>query len=412
MTSQSNDMKVTILPIGDEILLGRVTDTNSGMIARTVARAGWTVEEIDAVADDLGAISAAVDRALLTSDVVVTTGGIGPTRDDMTRRALMQVFGGELRQDEQTLENVKRVVSRRGFRLNELTARQALVPTSCRVIQNRVGTAPVMWFERGRKVLVTLPGVPFETEELFPNDVFPQLRRHFGDDAPMLHRTLLITGLRESELAERLAELEEAGAHLAYLPEPGLVRLRVDTRSPEALESVSARIRQAVGSGIIAEQDVPLAAVALEEARRRGLRMATAESCTGGNIAHLLTLVPGSSDVLSGGVVAYSNEVKINVLGVSPHTLEEHGAVSEPVVEEMARGAARALGADVAVATSGIAGPGGGTEQKPVGTVCVGVWVDGNAHVATLHLPGNRERVINQASARALVWAVQLMQAL
>lgn len=401
-------MNITIIPIGDEILLGRVTDTNSGMIARTVARAGWAVREVHAVADDLDAIAGAVERALAHSDVVVTTGGIGPTRDDMTRRALMRVFGGELRQDPETLENVKRVVARRGFKLNELTAAQAMVPTSCRVIQNRVGTAPVMWFERGRKVLVTLPGVPFETEEIFPNDVFPALRRHFGDDAPMLHRTLLVTGLRESELAERLAPVEDHGAHLAYLPEPGLVRLRIDTRSPEALEAVEADIRRLAPGCVLADQDVPLAAVVLENARRAHRRLATAESCTGGNIARLLTSVPGSSDVYAGGVVAYSNDVKANVLGVPRQLIDAHGAVSEPVAREMARGAQRVLGADAAIATSGIAGPGGGTPDKPVGTVCVAVAVDQLMWSTTLHLPGSRTRVIDHASALALVQAATM----
>lgn len=418
-------MKVSVIVIGDELLLGQVTDTNSGEIARQIAPWGWEVNDVQAVGDDAGEIRRAIDRAFELSDVVLTTGGLGPTKDDITKTVLRDYFGGELREDPAVLENVKQIVSRKGFRLNDLTAAQAIVPTSCRVIQNLAGTAPIMWFERDGKVLVSMPGVPYETREMFERAVFPQLREKFSSDVDIEHAVLMVTDYTESGLAERIADWEDAlpkYLHLAYLPKPGLIRLRIDGVHSDRefiaseVRRASAELKRMLGDAVIATEDLTPAEIVLKECRMRGLTFATAESCTGGNIAHEMTLIAGASDVFAGGVVSYSNEVKMSVLGVDADTLEANGAVSLPVVSEMAEGALRVTGADVAVATSGIAGPGGGTPEKPVGTVCIAATIitpDGVTvcETETCHFAGTRGRIIESATTRALIRAVRIMQA-
>lgn len=410
-------MKVSIIVIGDELLLGQVTDTNSGEIARHVAPYGWEVEDVQTVGDEAHEITRAINRAFELSDVVLTTGGLGPTKDDITKRVLCDYFGGELKEDAEVLANVMDVVNRRGFKINKLTAAQAIVPTSCRVIQNRVGTAPIMWFERDGKVLVSMPGVPFETREMFQSEVFPQLRRKFKSDVDIEHAVLMVTDYTESGLAEKIASWEEAlpsYLHLAYLPKPGLIRLRIDGTHPDKefigseVARAASKLRDMLGSAVLATDDLTPAQILLRECGKLCMMLATAESCTGGNIAHEITLVPGSSESFAGGIVSYSNEVKMRVLGVKESTLAANGAVSIPVVEEMARGAIAATGASVAVATSGIAGPGGGSQEKPVGTVCIAVATsDGACTSMTAHFPGGRARVIDAATTKALIMAVK-----
>lgn len=416
-------MNLSVIVIGDEILLGQVIDTNTSAIARTIGPAGWRVADVQTVGDDAEAILTAIDRAFATSDAVITTGGLGPTKDDITKQTLIRRFGGELYENAEVLENVERLVARRKMKLNDLTRAQAMVPTSCRVIQNRVGTAPIMWFETQEgKVLVTMPGVPFETETMLP-EVFGLLQRRFPSPDHFAHATLMVTDYTESALAEHLASWEAAlppHLHLAYLPQPRLIRLRIDgTHTDQAfIEAEVARaaeeIKALVGPALLADSDVTPAENLLAEARREGLTIATAESCTGGNIAHTLTLIPGASDVVAGGVVSYSNDVKMRLLGVDPATLDTLGAVSIPVVEQMARGALAATGATLSMATSGIAGPGGGTPEKPVGMVCIAAAItrDGQTHVVseTSYFTGSRSRVIASATTRALILATQLLR--
>lgn len=417
-------MKVSIIVIGDELLLGQVTDTNSGDIARHIAPYGWEVNDVQTVGDEAGEIRLAIDRAFELSDVVLTTGGLGPTKDDITKKVMCDYFGGELREDPEVLVNVLDVVGRRGFKINKLTAAQAIVPTSCRVIQNRVGTAPIMWFEKEGKVLVSLPGVPFETREMFTTEVFPQLCEKYRTDVDIEHAVLMVTDYTESGLAEKIALWEEAlpeYLHLAYLPKPGLIRLRIDGAHRDKafitaeVGRAAAELAAMLGDAVIATDDLTPAQILLRHCRERGLKLATAESCTGGNIAHEITLIPGSSDVFAGSVVSYSNEVKMNLLGVGADTLETNGAVSQPVVREMAEGVLRATGAQVAVATSGIAGPGGGSDEKPVGTVCMAAAVttpEGRviSETETHHFPGNRSRVIDASTTRVLIKAIKLLR--
>lgn len=415
-------MKTSIIVIGDELLIGQVADTNSGFLAREMAPFGWEVTDVQVIPDSASAIREAVDRAFAHAPVVLTTGGLGPTRDDITKATLCHIFGGELREDPSVTANIAEVFKKRGLKLNSLTASQAWVPTSARVIQNTVGTAPVMWFEltNPMRVLVAMPGVPFETRHVFTHHVLPQLLAAFPSPHAIAHRTLMVTGITESDLALRLAGWEESlppHIHLAYLPKPGLIRLRLDGKmdSPEHLEQEMERyaseLKRLCADNLLFDGDLSPAEILLRKLAEKGLTVATAESCTGGNIAHLITSIPGSSAAMMGGVVAYSNSVKMNLLGVDEPTLTAHGAVSIPVVEQMALGACKRCGSHIAVATSGIAGPGGGTQSKPVGTVCIAAALSNGKVISdTFHFPGNRERVIDRASTTAILLALQLIK--
>lgn len=410
-------MKLSIVIIGDEILLGRVTDTNSGLVARTFAAKGWTTASVRTVGDSADAIRAAIGASLAESELVVTTGGLGPTRDDITKGVLTDIFGGEMRMDDSVTRNIEEIFADRKLCLNELTRLQALVPTSCRVIQNRLGTAPIMWFEKDGHVLVAMPGVPYETRGMLP-EVAAAVHGRFGDGGTVLHREFTVTGISESALAERLAAFEDglgAGFKLAYLPNPGEIVLRLDADygvaegDARSFDALCGRLKEAAGPYLVAEGKLTPAELLLHKLRSHRYTLSTAESCTGGNIAHLVTEIAGCSDVFMGGVVSYSNDVKMNVLGVGQGTLAEHGAVSEETVRQMALGARRVCGADCAVASSGIAGPGGGTSDKPVGTV----WLAASTPDATVaqrfHFGGDRQAVIDRASARALMLLAGLL---
>lgn len=414
-------MNVSLVIIGKELLLGQVIDTNSSDISHRLDPLGWKVNDIQIVDDDSEQIRRAIDRAFESSDIVLTTGGLGPTKDDITKQTLCDYFGGDLILDESVLENVKKVISARGLELNDLTARQAYVPSSCRVIQNEVGTAPIMWFERDGKILVTLPGVPFETREMLDREVIPQLVKRFPSEMNYEHRTVMVVGYSESLLAMTIEEWENSlppYLHLAYLPKPGLVRLRIDGAHTDKALLISeinhhhSMLCNLLGENVLCTADIPVEEIMLQELKARGLTISTAESCTGGNIAHLITSVPGSSEMFNGGVVAYSNEVKKRLLGVSAQSLEENGAVSIPVVEEMVIGACQAMSTDCAIATSGIAGPSGGTDEKPVGTVCIAIKTPDDIFSFTHHFPGNRQRVIIRASMTAIIAAIEKIRQL
>lgn len=405
-------MKLSIVIIGDEVLLGQVTDTNSGAIARRLGPQGWQVVETRVVGDDAAAISAAVAHAMSQSDLVITTGGLGPTKDDITKTVLADYFGGRLITDPSVTENIERVLAKRGLQLNDLTRAQAIVPSTCRVIQNELGTAPIMWFERGGKVLVAMPGVPFETEGMLRRSVADAIRRHFMPDIDMAHHTLIVGGITESDLASHLAPWESelpAGLHLAYLPVPGYIRLRLDGKdiAPAVYDEYVGRLKELTAPWLIHDGDATPAEILIERLRENGLTVATAESCTGGNIAHRITSVAGCSDCYMGSVVSYSNDVKERVLGVPAADIESHGAVSEPVVVAMARGAARVMRTHCAIATSGIAGPGGGTPDKPVGTVWMAVHTPAGTVAQCRRFAGDRDRVIARATAEAIMMLIR-----
>ncbi|MCD8386868.1 MAG: CinA family nicotinamide mononucleotide deamidase-related protein [Bacteroidales bacterium] len=413
-------MKLSIVVIGDELLIGQVTDTNSGEIARTLGPLGWELAETYVIGDDGETIRRTVGQAMEQSDLVITTGGLGPTKDDITKHVLLSIFGGEMREDPAVRENVERIFAKRHLQLNQLTLGQAMVPTSCRVIQNEFGTAPIMWFERDGKVLISMPGVPFETRGMIRGAVKDEIKRHFTPHETQLHHTLMATGITESALAERLDAYEQAlptGMHLAFLPQPGYIRLRLDatadTDDAAKLELKFAtqvdRLKQAVGPHLLYDGDASPAQILLERLKERGFTLATAESCTGGNIAHHITSIPGSSESYLGGVVSYSNDVKHRLLGVSQADLDAYGAVSQPVALQMAAGAARAINADCAMATTGIAGPGGGTPDKPVGTVWIAAHTPAGTEAKLLRLPGDRSRVIDRATTEAILFLLAKM---
>lgn len=409
-------MNCSIIVIGDEILIGQVIDTNSGDIARMIRPFGWHVNDVQVVGDENSQILKAIERAFESSDVVLTTGGLGPTKDDITKSTLCQYFGGELYENAKVLENVKEIVAKRGLKLNELTVQQAIVPSSCKVIQNRVGTAPLMWFEKEGKVLVAMPGVPFEAIQMMRDAVLPMLLEKFHSNITIEHRTLIITDWSESRLAMEISDWEDAlpsYIHLAYLPKTGLIRLRLDGIHPDGdfinqeLDRYKHELIERFGNDILHDDDLTPSEILLHHLNRLGLTVATAESCTGGNIAHQITSIAGSSSVFMGSVVAYSNDVKHRVLGVKTETLEAFGAVSIPTVEEMAQGVCRVISTDCSIVTSGIAGPGGGSPDKPVGTVCIAVKSPNGIISATHHFPGNRSRVIDRATTTAIITLIK-----
>jgi nicotinamide-nucleotide amidase len=412
-------MKAAIVIIGDEILLGKVNDTNSGYIARALDRNGFEIVRISTIGDNGDDIRHTVEASLSVADVVITTGGLGPTKDDITKQVMCQIFGGTLKRDDSVTRNIETVFAKRRLQMNALTLDQALVPTSCSVIQNTLGTAPIMWFERDGKVLVSMPGVPFECEGMTDAAVVPQLQKHFNPDKYIAHRTVIVTGITESALAEKLDAWERQmpqGYHLAYLPDSPIIKLRLDgcgnnqTEVEATADKLFNELTAQLGDLVVTIGEKSVAQILIDSLAEHGYMMGSAESCTGGNIAHSITAIAGSSAVFAGTIVSYSNEVKHNVLGVKQETLNEYGAVSGQTVEQMLSGACRVLDTDCAVATSGIAGPGGGTPDKPVGTVWIGAKSPQGIEVREYHFPGNRERVINRATATAMLMLIKQLK--
>ena len=411
-------MDVSVIAIGDELLIGQVVDTNSGWIARHLNPLGWNVKSVIVIGDDSNEIFKAIDEAFAQTDIVLTTGGLGPTKDDITKPTLCRYFGGELVYDKEVERNVLEVLNKRHLKINELTAAQAMVPSTCRVIQNEVGTAPIMWFEKSGKVLVAMPGVPFETEQMMERKVIPQLLKRFVPDEHIEHRTFVVIDYMESKLAMTLADFENElpeYIHLAYLPKMGVIRLRLSgrLRDGEALKAdmarLSKRLHNILGDSIVSYEDKPLAAIVGDKLKAKGLKLSTAESCTGGNVAHAITLNAGSSEYFEGSVVAYSNDVKRNVLKVPAEVLSSVGAVSRETVEAMCSGVASLMATDCAIATSGIAGPGGGTPEKPVGTVWVAVKCGERVESECYHLPGTRDRVIERTTTNVLCKLIKML---
>lgn len=400
-------MQATILTIGDEILIGQIVDTNSVSIAKHLNRAGIVVREKASIGDDRDQIVAALERALATSQVVILTGGLGPTKDDITKKTLAELFGCGMRYDETVACHVKTMLESRGIAFNALNQGQALLPEACEVLFNNHGTAPGMWFERDGRVVISLPGVPFEMEHLMEEVVMPRLKQRF-DLRAIVHRTLITAGLAESILAERIAPWEEAlpsYLKLAYLPNPGQVRLRLSAYEVEG-EKVESEIEQRFAElgRLIPDYVVGYEGATVEGSvhrllTERELTLAVAESCTGGAIAASFTAMAGASAYLLGGVVAYQNEVKERLLGVSRESLVRHGAVSEQVVREMALGAQQRFGADYAIATSGIAGPGGGSPEKPVGTVWMAVATPQGVEAVCRQCGTDRGQIIHRATS-------------
>lgn len=403
-------MKATILTIGDEILIGQIVDTNSVSIARHLNGAGIVVRARLSIGDDAEAITAAVREAMASSQVVVVTGGLGPTKDDITKTTLARLFGCGMRFDGEVAAHVERMLAPRGIAFNELNRSQALLPEAAEVLFNRHGTAPGMWFDRGDAVVVSLPGVPYEMEHLMREEVMPRLRGRFALRA-IVHRTLVTAGLAESMLAERIAPWEEAlppYLRLAYLPSPDKVRLRLSAYEVDGddvareIESRFDRLREAIPEYVVGYEGASLQGDVHRLLTERGLTLATAESCTGGSIAAKFTAQPGASAYFRCGFVTYTVEAKHEQLGVSPEEVERCGVVSETVARRMAEGARRAAHADYAIATTGVAGPSGGTPECPVGTVWMAV-AGPDRTVAVCRSSGSdRTQIIDRAGGYAI----------
>lgn len=403
-------MKASILTIGDEILIGQIVDTNSVSIARHLNAAGIVVHEKCSIGDDRAQIVAAVERAMSESQVVVITGGLGPTKDDITKKTLADLFGGGMVHDERVAAHVERMLAGRGIEFNALNRSQAMVPASCTVLFNAHGTAPGMWFERDGRVVISLPGVPYEMEHLMEDEVMPRLKARFSL-RQIVHRTMITAGLAESMLAERIAAWEDAlppYLKLAYLPNPGAVRLRLSAYEVDG-ESVARQIESRFEElrRIIPDLFVGYETASVEESihrllTERGKTLALAESCTGGSIAARFTALPGASAYFLCGVVAYANAAKRDVLGVDEGLIARHGAVSESVARAMAEGARRIAQSDYAISTTGIAGPTGGTEEKPVGTVWIAVAGPDGTRTLLKQCGTDRRQIIDRASAFAL----------
>lgn len=401
-------MKATIITIGDEILIGQIVDTNSVSIARHLNGTGITVESKLSIGDSDHQIESSIRTALLTSQVVVITGGLGPTKDDITKHTLARIFNSELRYNDTEGQHIESLLARRGIAFTELNRSQAMLPACCTPLHNAHGTAPGMWFEcEGDAVVVSLPGVPFEMEHLMQDEVIPRLKERFMLKS-IVHLTLITHGIAESLLAERIAAWEDAlpdYMHLAYLPAPNIVRLRLSAYDVERSEAEVAmrqefgKLEQLIGDHIVGEEGASVESNVHRILSERGLTLATAESCTGGNIAASFTSMAGASAYFLTGIVAYSNAAKSNILGVDSATIERHGAVSREVVEQMAEGARRISGADYAIATSGIAGPSGGSVEKPVGTVWMAVATPTRTISMMRNSGTDRQQIIKRASA-------------
>lgn len=395
-------MQVHILTIGDELLIGQIIDTNSAKMAQMLLEIGAKVTGRTAVGDDHEAIIQALRSATQQADIVLVTGGLGPTKDDVTKKAIADFYGVGFVFHQPTLERLQQIYERIGKTITEAVRTQCLMPQNATVLTNKMGTAPGMWFEEGGKVVASMPGVPFEMEYLMQHEVLPRLQERF-DALPTAHRTLFTAGEGESTIAEYLRDFEEnlpPQVKLAYLPAIIRVRLRLTVSDADpvfvekTLEEKFREMEALLPPSIIAGYgDDSLESAVGRILKEKNRSLSTAESCTGGYLAHLVTSVPGSSAYFMGSVVSYANAVKMNQLGVKPETLEQHGAVSEQTVREMVAGAIRLLCTDVAVATSGIAGPDGGTPEKPVGTVWIAV---GDAErTVTKKLQLSRNRLVN-----------------
>lgn len=374
-------MKADIITIGDEILIGQIIDTNSAWIAARLGEIGVSIRRKYSIGDRREEIISAVEESMDKAEITIITGGLGPTKDDITKRVLAEIFNSPMVCHTETYERVERMMAARGIAFNDLNKGQAMVPECCTVLANHKGTAPGMWFERNGRVVVSLPGVPFEMEGLMTESVLPLLTQHF-ELSSVVHRTAITYGLAESMMAELIAPWEDAlppHLHLAYLPSPSQLRLRlsaydVDKEQAEReFDEQFAKLIPILGDYFVGWGDTTVQSAVAEILVERGETLASAESCTGGVIASKFTAMSGASEYFWGGVVSYDNSVKENVLGVSRHNLETYGAVSEQVAREMAEGVRRLCGTTYGVATTGVAGPTGGSPEKPVGTVWVAV---------------------------------------
>lgn len=402
-------MLAEIITIGDELLIGQVVDTNSAWMADQLNSIGIRVVQITSISDNRQHILTTLKEASDRADILLITGGLGPTKDDITKETLCEYFNTRLVFNQQAFDNVSRIFSLRGYPVTELNQLQAMVPENCQVLDNIHGTAPGMWFEKDGKIIISMPGVPFEMKSIVSDHVLPRLNGK--SENVILHQTILTEGVGESFLAAKIESWENnlpSFIKLAYLPQPGIVRLRLTAIGPDsemlkgALQKAEEELLPLAGEYIFGHNEETFPEIIGRLLKEKNQTLATAESCTGGQIAQMITSIPGSSDYFKGGIVAYSNEIKENLLGVQHLTLLDHGAVSEATVREMAKGARERLQADYAIAVSGVAGPAGGTPEKPVGTVWIAIATPSETIARKFLFGEHRGRNIQRASVSSL----------
>jgi nicotinamide-nucleotide amidase len=403
-------MLAEIITIGDEILIGQIVDTNSAWMAAELNNIGIRVKQISSVSDDRRHILMALKEASQRADIVLITGGLGPTKDDITKKTIAEYFDVKLIENQAALDNVAKIFARYNRPLLEVNRQQALVPENCEVILNNNGTAPGMWFNVDGKLYISMPGVPHEMMYMMEDEVLPKLKSSLKLPV-IIHKTILTVGEGESFLAERIADIEDSlpsYIKLAYLPKLGQVRLRLSGYGEDEVivsrevNAYAAKIVERVANVVAAEEDIPIEKAILNFMGEKGLTLSLAESCTGGYIAQLFTQHPGASKVFLGGVVSYSNELKESVLGVKNETIEQFGAVSGETVTEMVEGALLNFKSDYAIAITGIAGPDGGTPDKPVGTVWIAVASVNKKVVKKLTFGNKRKQNIERSAISAL----------
>jgi len=403
-------MLAEIITIGDEILIGQIVDTNSAWMAQQLNNAGIRVKQISSVSDERQHILNALAEASERAEIILITGGLGPTKDDITKKTLAEYFGVGFVESKDALENVYRIFEKYNRPMLEVNRQQAQVPENCEVILNKNGTAPGMWFNHKGKIYVSMPGVPFEMMYMIEEEVIPKLKATFKLPV-IIHKTILTAGEGESFLAEKIADIENdlpPYIKLAYLPKLGQVRLRLSADGDDAaflkqkIDKFSARIVERVGNAVVAQEDISLEKALLDLMAEKRLTLSIAESCTGGYLSYLLTQHAGSSKVFLGGAVSYSNELKENLLGVKDETIIKYGAVSEETVIEMVKGALSNFKSDFAIAITGIAGPDGGTTEKPVGTVWIGVASAERSFIKKFTFGSKRAQNIERSAITAL----------
>ena len=422
-------MIASIITIGDELLIGQVVDTNSAWMAERLNEVGIFLHQITSVHDNREHILKALDEAFSRADIVFTTGGLGPTKDDITKHVMCEYFGTSLVEDLHVRAHIHELYKERPEALNRLTATQWLVPESATILPNRVGSAPIMVFEnevkgegQNSKFLIAMPGVPHEMKIAMTEQVLPYLRLKVKGERreamDIVHRTILVHGIPESKLAILIEDWENAlpsSIHLAYLPKDGIIRLRLSTygeATEEELQSHIDTLLPLISDYLLATEDISLEALAGRLLKQHGMTIATAESCTGGRLAAALNAQSGSSAYYMGSVVAYDNSIKQQVLGVQHDTLLQHGAVSEQTVLQMAEGVRALMHTDFAIATSGIAGPTGGTPDKPIGTVWIAWATPKGTQAQCFHFGAAREReqITLRAVTEALVGLIKILK--
>lgn len=396
------------ISIGDELLIGQVINTNAAWLGEHLSEAGFQLDSTLTIGDSEKAILDALD-ACMDADLVLVTGGLGPTADDITKPTVCKFFDTELEFCQEAYDNVVSLFKRRGFQMSERNRSQAMLPKACEYVPNTYGTAPCMWLGKGGAVFAFMPGVPFEMKGIFTDELLPRIKQRFHA-VPYEKRVIMTTGIGESFLADKIKDWEDAlpaFLSLAYLPQYGMVRLRLSGRHEDAdllhktLDNEVERLTTLIPEYIFAMEDQPIERTVFDLLLKKGKTFASAESCTGGNIAHVITLIPGSSEVFKGTAVTYATPMKTKVLGVPAEMIEKYSVVSQQVVESMAVGVRDLMEADFGVATTGVAGPSGGTDENPVGTVWIGVASPSGVISKRYNFGKDRENVINRATIAA-----------